>query len=355
MTSIPATTNELTPEWFTSALKLPEKHQIKSIKLEALGEKDSVSGYIYRAILNYQKTQDTPESVVIKMPRSRRQRTPFLLGAYIREVRFYEKLAPKVGIKVPKLIYSALDTETSDYILILEDFPESTNVRNETGATLDQAYKLLENMAKLHSTFWADPTISSIKFLNNLNNILHMFSSGFPSTVPVFLSRFQQYMEPDETEIIRKLPEYFDDIVTPLLDSPQTLVHNDYAMKNILILNETDDVSFVLVDWANVGQGPGVRDLSFFIGTSITPEIRAEYETMFIHYYWECLRRFRVSDYSYDRLYSDYCRTIVIDLARMVHFGGREFFNSMYESIIRLDLGRRIGSVKELDILSLDK
>jgi aminoglycoside/choline kinase family phosphotransferase len=198
------------------------------------------------------------------MPRSRNQRTTFLLGAYIREVRFYQKLAPKIGIRVPRLIYAELDTETSDYILVLEDFPDSTNVRNETGATPEQAYKLLENMAKLHVTSWDDPSLSSYQFLNNLDKIVCMFSTRFPNTVPVFLSRFQQYMEKDEAEIIRKLPEYFEEIVSPLLDSPQTLVHNDYAMKNILILNDSDNVSFVLVDWANAGQGPGVRDLSFF-------------------------------------------------------------------------------------------
>jgi thiamine kinase-like enzyme len=356
MTSIPAGPRELTPEWFTTALRLPEKHQIKSIELEALGEKDSVSGYIYRANIHYsQKSRKGPRSVVIKIPRARDQRTPFLLGAYIREVRFYEKLAPKVGIKVPKLIYADLDTETSDYILILEDFPDSTNVRNETGATPTQAFKLLKNMAKLHSTFWGDPKISRLKFLNNLDNIIEVFNTGFPTTVPVFLSRFKQYMESDEIEIIRKLPEYFEDIVSPLLDSPQTLVHNDYAMKNILILDESDDVSFVLVDWANVGQGPGVRDLSFFIGTSIRPEIRFEYESEFLLYYWESLRKTRISGYSFDRLFSDYRRTLIIDLARTVHFGGREYFNSMYESIIRQDIGRRIGSVKELDLPSLTK
>jgi hypothetical protein len=42
-------------------------------------------------------------------------------------------------------------------------------------------------------------------------------------------------------------------------------------------------------------------------------------------------------------------------LARTVHFGGREFFNSMYESIIRQDIGKRIGSVLELDLSSLAK
>jgi hypothetical protein len=46
MTSIPTNSSELTAAWFTSILKLPKNHQISSIKLQALGEKDSVSGSI---------------------------------------------------------------------------------------------------------------------------------------------------------------------------------------------------------------------------------------------------------------------------------------------------------------------
>ena len=60
-----------------------------------------------------------------------------------------------------------------------------------------------------------------------------------------------------------------------------------------------------------------------------------------------------VSDYSFDSLVEDYRNAVVIDLARMVFFGGREFFNSMYESIIMQDIKRRTGSVKELDLNSL--
>ena len=354
MTSIPATMKDLTPEWFTSILDIPENNYIESVKLQPLGEKDSVSGYIYRVKLSYSsKIQEAPQSIVLKMPRSRSQRTPFLLKAYIREVRFYQKLAPNMGIPVPKLIYADVDTETSDYILALEDFPESTNVRNETGATLDQTYTLLEIMAKFHANNWLSSELSKYKFLNNLENIIEMMNSGLPQCVPLFLSRFSQYIEPDMMKVIEKLPEYFRAIVTPLLDSPQTIVHNDYAMKNILIITDSNETSFVLVDWANVAQGPGVRDVSFFIGTSVPSEVRTEFEFKFLRHYWDCLRKDGVSGYSFDSLVEDYRRTVVIDLARMVFFGGREFFNSMYESIIRQDIKRRTGSVKELDLNSL--
>ena len=193
MSTIPATIKDLTPDWFTSILNLPRNHKVKTVQLQPLGEKDSVSGYIYRANLTYtQKTPETPNSLVLKLPKPRNQRSPFLLKAYIREVRFYEKLAPNVGIQDPELIHAEVDIQTSDYILDLEDFPHSTNVRNETGRTLDQAYKLLENMVKLHATHWNDPSLSDHKYLLNQEEIFEMIISGLPSYVPIFLSRLSQ-------------------------------------------------------------------------------------------------------------------------------------------------------------------
>ncbi len=347
---IPVDTTDLTPKWFSKILKTT----VETITLQQLGEKDSVSGSIYRAKLGYTfTTHNLPESIVLKMPRPRNQRSPYLLKAYIREVKFYQKLAPHVGIPVPKLIYADVDTKTSDYILALEDFTDSSNVRNKTGATKDQAYGLIKNMAKLHAKHWQDPELPQYKFLNNLENILEMQKTGLLTNVPTFLNRYKHFIEPEEIAFIDALPEIFLDSVSPLLDSPQTLVHNDYAMKNILMLNRSGESSFVLVDWANVSQGPGVRDLSFFIGTSVRPANRSRYEFDFLRYYWGSLREGGVSDYSYDQLVDDYRRAVVIDLARIVFFGGREFNNSMYDSIVKQEIQGRTGSVKELDLHSL--
>ena len=352
MTSIPANKNDLSPDWFTKTLNLPNNNRVETVKLEPLGEEDSMSGYIYRTKLHYSSnTNETPKSLVIKLPRSRENRTPFLKQSYIREVRFYQQLAQKAGIPVPRLIHADLDTQTSDYILVLEDFPDSTNVRNETGATLSQAIKLIENMASLHSKHWQSTILSRYKFLNTFENIIEMFSTTLPNATPVFLSRFKQYLKPDEISTIQTLEEHFIEIVSPLFDSPRTLLHNDYAMKNILI--NKDETVFILVDWANVGTGPSVRDLSFFIGTSIPSEIRVDYEGDLIRSYWKSLVRFGVSGFSMDRLMDDYRRAMVIDLARYVGFGGREFFNSVIDSIVKQDVKKIAESVTKLDIKSL--
>jgi len=351
MSFIPSSKEELTPQWFTSILGLSKENQVKTIELQPLGEQDSVSGYIYRVKLIYRKKKkETPESVILKLPHPRPLRTNWLLDAYREEVKFYRTIAHKVGIHVPKLIYSDIDTETCDFVLVIEDFPDSTNVRDETGATLEQTYELLENMARLHAKNWENLDVGS-KLLG-FENSIELLNEGL-TCLPVFLSRFKRYIATEEKEIFQLLPEGFRNVVEPLLDSPKTIVHNDYAMKNILMVDRGGEHIFVLVDWANLRWGPGARDLSFFIMTSVPPHLRPRSEWAYLHHYWERLRREGVSDYPFEGLLGDYRRCIIIDMARIVNFGGGEYFSPMYESITRHLIQGRTGSARTLTLNSL--
>jgi hypothetical protein len=351
MTIIPSSTEDLTPEWFTSILGLKENNEVKAVKLQPLGESNSVSGHIYRVKLTYRKRiRGAPKSVVLKLPQPRHLRTNWLLDAYKNEVMFYQTLAHKVGIPVPKHIYSDIDTETCDYVLVIEDFPDSTNVRDDTGATPEQAYKLLENMARLHAKNWANSELESK--LVGLNNSIDLLCAGL-TRMPVFLSRFSQYIQPEEMEIFLAMPDGFRAAVEPLLDAPKTIVHNDYSMKNILILTHCGEPSYVLVDWANLRWGPGARDLNFFIMTSVPPQIRPIGECAVLRHYWATLVGMGVSGYSFEQLLGDYRRCVIMDMARMVNFGGGEYFSPMYESITKHLIRGRTGSAKTLGLGSL--
>ncbi len=168
MTTIPNAREDLTPKWFSSILGLKGENQVVSVDLLPLGESDSVSGFIYRASLTYsKKTRKSPESLVLKMPHPRSKRLWWLLDAYRYEVEFYRNYAKDIGVPVPRHIYSEIDQDTCDYILVIEDFPNSENVRDEAGATKEQAYLLLEYMAKLHATNWLSPKMCDEKTSNN--------------------------------------------------------------------------------------------------------------------------------------------------------------------------------------------
>jgi len=353
MIPIPATKGDLTPEWFTSILRLMGNNHVKSIDLQPLGESDSVSGEIYRARLTYSdKAPDNPKSVILKLPRPRSLRTKVNIDSYKNEVTFYRTLAPKVGVMVPKHIYSDIDPETNDYILIIQDFPSSKNIRNETGANKEQAYKLIEYMAKLHAWNWCNQELEDI--LPGLDSSIEAISTGL-DRLPVFLSRFSEYIYKEEMEVYQALPNGFRDAVHPLLFTPMTIIHNDFALKNILVVDGDEEPSFVLVDWAMVRWGPGVRDLSHFVRTSVPLQTRPLGEIEFVRQYLACLVDMGVSGYSYEQLLDDYRRCVIMDMARIAFMGGRENFSPVYESIVRQGVQNRAGSARTLDLGSLFK
>jgi aminoglycoside phosphotransferase (APT) family kinase protein len=351
---IPDSKEDLTPEWFTSILGVTGNNQVESVDLLLLGEKDSVSGYVYRANLTYfHEIQDKPVSVIVKLPKPRGLRTQSLRSAYEREVKFYQVFAPQIGVPVPKLIHSDYDGKYSDYVLVIEDFPDAVTASNQTGASPEQAYSLLGYMAKLHAQYWSDNKLLECSFLNRVESSIKRFNDGFPERLPLFLSRFGEIIEPEELTVFKAFPKSFLKSVEPLLEAPYTLIHNDFAIKNILIrVNAQEASTFVLLDWAIVGRGPGVRDVSFFIETSIPPAMRSEYEEMFLRHYWRELCSGGVSGYSFDRLMEDYRRSVLVDLARISWTGGQEPM-VVFESIVRHNLRGRTGSARELDLYSL--
>jgi len=154
-------------------------------------------------------------------------------------------------------------------------------------------------------------------------------------------------------EIFQALLGGFKAVVEPLLDAPKTLVHNDFAKKNILILQSSGEPSFVLVDWANVQWAPGVRDLCFFILTSVPPSIRPDGGEVFLRHYWSRLSGEGVSDYSYEQMLGDYRRCVIMNMGRWVYMGGHESFSPMYDSILRNNIRGLTGSARELDLYSL--
>jgi len=351
MIPLPTTREDLTPEWFTSILN---KTRVESVQLQSLGESDSISGYVYRAKLTYaEETQGAPDSVVLKLPRRIEMRTPTLRLSYEREIRFYQNLAPNIGNLVPKLVYANFDAATSDYVLVLEDFPEAQTTSNETGATSQQAYSLLGYIARLHARYWLYPNLEGYEFLSSVARWIDRFDTELSQRLPAFLHRFSPCIQPEEMKLIKELPECFKAAVEQLIDSPQTLIHNDFAMKNILICGGPSDPRFILIDWALVGRGPGVRDVSFFIETSVPPQKRSEDERVLLRHYWKSLCSEGVHGYPFERMLDDYRRSVVLDLARIVWNGGADHITPVFESIIRHAIRGRTGSVVELGLTSL--
>ena len=117
MATIPASIDEVTPAWLTEVMGCP----ITAATPSQIGIGIGVSSALYRVALT--GSGDCPASVVVKLPALDEAAvfTSTVLRMYIREVRFFDELAPVCPVRVPTFHHGAVDEETSRFVVVMED------------------------------------------------------------------------------------------------------------------------------------------------------------------------------------------------------------------------------------------
>src|ERR1700761_7315564 len=111
LTMVVSSTGELTPEWFTRALGLPDS-TVTDVKMEQVG--GGAMCRMVRASLTWD-TAGSPESVIVKFPTSDAGTLALAqaMRMYELEVRFYRDLLPHLaGLGTPACYFAELDEAT---------------------------------------------------------------------------------------------------------------------------------------------------------------------------------------------------------------------------------------------------
>src|SRR5688500_5776551 len=106
MPAIPASIDDVTAPWLAEVTGLP----ITAISATEIGAGLGVIGAVYRVELT---GAGCPRSVVVKLPGLDEAAvfTGSILRMYIREVRFYDRMASRAPVRVPDALHTALDEE----------------------------------------------------------------------------------------------------------------------------------------------------------------------------------------------------------------------------------------------------
>ncbi len=215
----------------------------------------------------YRVTLDGGETVVVKLasedPTSRA--TGQGMGAYAREISFYQQLAERIGEGLPSCWFAAIDGE-GWFTLVLEDIVGAEQGDQIAGCGLDEARLAMRTLARLHAPVLGDPHLGAAPWLNQpspLNQgLLEML-------LPGFLDRYAERVTPEHAEVCKRfvasLDAWSEDRRAPL-----GLVHGDYRLDNLLfsesscrrrrladrVLGSGDARCLVLHRRRAVGRGP---------------------------------------------------------------------------------------------------
>ncbi|MBA3783715.1 MAG: aminoglycoside phosphotransferase family protein [Nocardioides sp.] len=180
---------------------------------------------------------------------------PDQLQMFVREVRFYREIAPTVGVRVPAC--GRAEEQDGSTLLELEDLSSWRLGADPVDAA--------QTLAQLHLR-WEGTALGEWPWLPKVD-VSHLVERLYAQAWPSVCRRF---------ELTPRLREMGDGLVGQVsaaeqraeASGPHTLVHGDPAARNIRT-SPTGEVA--LLDWEDLGAGPGVCDLAWFLVSSVRP------------------------------------------------------------------------------------
>lgn len=362
ITPLPKTPDDVTPAWLTAVLRdsgsLPDGASVSSIGRRPVGEGVGMLSEIEFLDLAYEGDADgAPASVVVKFPTQNETNRGVALhyGVYTREVRYFADLDPISAANGPKVHLSAIDGDT-DFVIVLEDLSDYHLGDQVVGADLEQTQAAIDELAKLHASFWAKMDGATYDWLprnsnsQNASNMHEGSKAGWDATIEIFGEHVSQSVKDAKDAYLAKVP----DLQAQLDQDPVTLVHGDFRMDNLFFGTEPDHYPMTMVDWQGPLRGRGMHDVAYLLCQSTQTEVRRASERELIQRYVDGLASHGVEGYGFDEAWDDYrCGVLYLWVYATVIAGTLDATNERGNAWMTEMIKRNVAAIEDLDCLSL--
>ena len=283
----PASPEQVTPEWLTSQInRAGFRGQVKEVAWQRIG-----AGQVGENVrFTLESEGNMPASLVGKFP-SRNTLSKNLaiqLNNYAREVFFYRNLSKTLDIQAPRCLAAEFDPHTHDFIIVMEDLAPGFQIDQMSECDSDQAALALEELAKLHGPRWGDPRLADLPLLAPIR-MEGAAESAYQMILPGFLQRYASRLNEAELRAVAQFGELQEAYAQ--VDLPRTVIHIDYRLDNMMFGGPRPLSVF---DWQSVNHGHALQDASYFMGTSVSSERRAQDERKLLQHYLNVLRSYGV-------------------------------------------------------------
>ena len=302
--------SEVTPDWINRVLRGSGLHGgVESLAARRVGT--GQVGESYRFTLNYAGDPGgSPTTLVGKFPASDpvSRATGVAMGNYVREVNFYRQLQASALVATPHCLFTDVNTETCDFVLIMEDLAPAVVGDQTKGISLDAAALGLGEAAKLHASHWGDPNIEDMAWISDTRASPQPVDAGFIAGLWTgFLERYGDRVKPNCAAIGEAIVARYGQFRSGY-SGHRCLIHMDFRPDNMLFGTETGGRAITIVDWQSLGWGCCMGDVSYFLAGAITREERRANERALLKDYHRRLLALGVTGYDFDALWRDYAR-----------------------------------------------
>lgn len=297
----PASIDEVDDAWLSRSLGQDVR---RTSEPEALS---SFACKVYR--LRLAGPAGTPEAVIVKLPIEGQVRSLIdALGIYRREVSFYNEVAPRAPLRTPKAYAAELASDSTDFVLVLEDLGTSTGGDQLTGLSLDEAGAVLDELARFHAWSWGQPVLDDLaETFPPIDSpagraMQDQWTQFFGLAWPMAQKLAGDALTVELTQFGDRFADYVP-VFLEELSGPPVLTHGELRADNLLFDAE-GRVHFV--DFQNAQQECGPRELAYFLTQSLATETRQGNDEALVRRYWDGLVAAGVSDYPFEKAWRQY-------------------------------------------------
>lgn len=280
MPDTPRVLSDLTAGWLAEQLST----QIDSIEVEEMSAGVGFMGQLGRVRLD-SPDPEAPASVVVKLPTADPGGRAMgeMMGVWEREHCFYRDLAPRMAVRVPIAYVNVSDPPC----LVLEDLSAATVGDHVAGATLAQAERAIDELARHHAAWFEHPLLPTLTWMPGLDletvtPLAETFAIGWPS----FLERFGDELPDRCLRWCERFAAQLPGWIAGHLDAPVTMTHGDYRLDNLFFF---DDGSLAIIDWQLSMRAPGQADFVYFCANNLDVPTRRSHEEALLRRYVEGL------------------------------------------------------------------
>lgn len=317
---------DITAEWMRQALLAggawgaPE---VSEVEVRKLSDVTNALGNLYRCHLTLRDGQAAgPASVIVKLPSSDALAFRFSrwLSLHRREYVFYRDIAPYGYVRAPTLYYGDFDADTNRFVLVLEDLGHMRGIPQSAGVDAARARHAIQQLAGLQGRFWeatAEPGLSACgDFLNTRQR--RIMQTVYLLTLPAALDRFADLFTGATRRLALRFGYRIAAHFAALSAGPKTVVHGDFRADNLLFDEGGQEDGLAFIDWQGCGIGCGMYDVAFFLGTSVTSDMRRRIKRDVLDEYHDIVCSLGAENYTREDCWRSYRQNMLGTLMPMV-------------------------------------
>ncbi len=289
---IPRRVREMTPEWLTEVFAEAgiEAPSITALDVEQINIGTGFAGRVLRLRPTYEGSADgAPASLIAKTPSPVAEMRAMLaeMRGYELESLFYAELLEGTPTPVPTCLWNAVDIESGDFMLILEDL-DGYDVGGQTGDDVDPELvtAMVVEAARLHRAWWNDDRLLSDARIPGASDPGPLtWQRRALEAFPVWEAGIGSAHSTQLRSGIRSAIERFGELGNEAARDATTLVHGDYRLDNAMHSDAEGDRPLVILDWQLLHRGSGAYDIGYLLGQSAPTDLRREHEDRWLGLY----------------------------------------------------------------------